>query len=147
MKKFRFSLEGVSKLQGMAVRHSELTLARAWEALLHAESERTSKQSALSRSVHSAPRGSFVAVQHLCDHDAEVRRLQVELAKSSTRRDGQAALADAARGNLIEARRRAKAVEKLRERRYLEFVREILREEQKGMDETASRRYQEKRAA
>lgn len=51
------------------------------------------------------------------------------------------------RARLLEAHREAEAVEKLRERRYVEFVREVLRVERKEMDEVAARTHRTREAA
>jgi flagellar FliJ protein len=147
MRKFRFPLEGVARVRELAVRRREVTLARAREELARAEEQRRLDAEAIRQSLRSAPRGSVVQVRQLLERDRELQRLRARLARQEeVLAEREAGMADE-RSRLLEARRDAKAVEKLRERRYVEFVREVVREEQKGTDEVASNRARQKRTA
>ena len=147
MRKFRFPLEGVARVRGLAVRQREVGLAQALEALAQAEEARRRQEEEIRGSLRSAPRGSVVHVRQLLEQDRHLRQLRAQLARVKEREAlGEAGVAEE-RTRLMEARRHAEAVEKLRARRYEEFLREVLREEQKGTDEVAARRVRMARAA
>jgi flagellar FliJ protein len=147
MRKFRFPLEGVARVRELAVRRREVDLAQAHEALARAEEARRRSEEELRRSLRSAPQGTVVQVRQLLEQDRALRRLRSRLQSEHETLDSSAAGVDRQRGLLLEAKREAEAVDKLRARRYQEFLREVLREEQKATDEVASRRMREKRAA
>jgi len=147
VKKFSFPLEGVSKLRERAVRDRELALARAHEELAEAEQAQRASQEELRRAVAHAPAGTIVHVRHLLELDAERRRLRADLLRKERRVESTHQKVVADRDQLVAARREAQVVERLRERRYLEFLRACLREEQKQTDEVAGRRHRTRSAA
>jgi flagellar FliJ protein len=147
MKKFRFPLEGVSRVRDLAVREREVGLAQAREALAEADEARERMAVRLRRSLEAAPKGTVVPVCQLLEHDAERRRLRVQLKREEERLLSRAAQVEAGRAQLVRARREAQAVEMLRQRRYTQFLYEVMREEQKETDESASRVVRQRRAA
>jgi flagellar export protein FliJ len=147
VRKFHFPLEGVARLRDVALREREVDLAKAQEAMQQAEAARRLREDELTLSLRSAPRGTVVHVRHLLEQDAELRRLRGELRRQEKVLATCTAKVDLGRERLVEARREAEAVEKLRARRYQEFLYEVLREEQKTTDEVAARKMRARQAA
>jgi flagellar export protein FliJ len=147
MKKFQFPLEGVKRVRERDVRTHEIELAKTQAALAAAEAARNRAAAELKQAVAQAPAGTVVHVRHLLELDAERRRLTGELSREERKLQGHSQAVDAQREKLLGARRDARAVEMLRERRYLEFLQAVVREEQKETDEVAARIVREKRAA
>ena len=146
MRKFQFPLDGVRRLRTLEVRRHEVELARAREALAQAESARERTTERLAATLKSAPRGRIVHVRQALDHDEQLRGLRHELEQHGRCLADGSARVETQRTRLIEARRGKEAVEKLRERRYIEFLQAVLKEDQKIHDEVASR-VREHRAA
>ncbi len=146
MKKFRFPLEAAARVRDLAVREREIELAGALREKEAAELARRRSEESWRRSLGRARPGTVVDVRELLERDAERRRLRAVLGHDEERFRRSGDTVDSERSRLLTARRDAQAVEKLRERRYVEFLRAVLREEQKATDETASRRDQMKKA-
>jgi flagellar export protein FliJ len=146
MRRFRFRLEGAHRVREIVVRERELGLARARRELEAASESRRAAEEKV-RSALEAPRPTVISVSRLIEQDAEQRRLLHELRREQEHLSEWSARVEDERALLLEARRDVKAVEKLRERRYLEFLREVIRQEQKGVDEVAARTFRERRAA
>ncbi len=147
MKKFHFTLEGVARVRELGVKERERTLAAAHDAQRQAEEARVGAAARLEHAVASSPAGTIVHVRHLLELDAERRRLRTELLREENRLQHEDRRVEAERGLLIEARRGAQAVEKLRERRYAEFLRAVVRAEQKVTDEAAARSHRQARVS
>jgi flagellar protein FliJ len=147
MRKFRFSLEGLARVRELDVRSHEVELAKTRAALAEAERARAGAADALRRSVAQAPAGTVVHVRHLLDLDADRRRLAHELKREEQRLEGTSLALETERERLMEARRDARVVEMLRDRRYLEFLQAVTREEQKMTDEVAARVVRKRGAA
>jgi len=147
MRKFRFPLEGVARVREVAVREREVGLARAQEELRQAEEAVRRTRDSMRRSLETAPHGAMVQVRLLLEQDHRLRALRHRFQGEAEERNRSAAGVETQRLGLVDARREAEAVEKLRARRYQDFLREVLREEQKGTDEVAARRVRERRAA
>lgn len=145
MKKFRFTLEGVARVRELGVKERERTLSAAREAQRVAEASCGEAARRLEQAVTAAPAGVVVQVRHLLELDAERRRLRTELLREESQLQREAERVEAERERLIEARRGAQAVEKLRERRYTEFLRAVVRAEQKATDEAAARTCRQER--
>jgi flagellar protein FliJ len=147
LRKFRFPLEGVARIRDMALREREIDLARAQETMHQAEEARRLRELEMKQSLRAAPRGTVVHVRQLLEQDTELRRLRVQLRRQEQVLAAASVRVDEGRGRVVEARREAEAVEKLRQRRYQEFLREVLREEQKVTDEAAARTVRLRKAA
>jgi flagellar FliJ protein len=147
VRKFHFSLEPLVRVRSLAVREREVALARAQEALQEAEKRRQEKEVELRRALGTAPRGAVVQVRELLEMDAERRRLRGQLHRAEQQLAQSGGQVEQERSHLLDARRDEKVVGKLRERRYFEYIRELLRHEQKALDEVAGRAAQKKRAA
>lgn len=139
MRKFQFSLEGVSRVREQLVKSRELELAKATHELVAAEAARHRLADALKRSLRAAPDGAVVDVTELLALERDRRRLATEMKRENVRIETWLRRVETERMALLHARRQAEAVEKLREKRYLEFVRSVIREEQKLTDEVAGR--------
>jgi flagellar protein FliJ len=147
MRKFKFSLEPLGRVRALAVRRQEVTFARAQEERVRADELCRESESELRRALHTGPRGGRVGVRDLMDLDAERRRLHGQLRHAEEKAVGAAGRVEEARLQLLEAQRDQKVLGKLREKRYLEYLGEILRQEQKALDEVAARGARQKRAA
>jgi flagellar protein FliJ len=147
VKKFQFSLEPLAKVRSLAVRQREVALARAQEALADAEARRLEKEEELRQALNTAPRGAIVQVRELLEMDAERRRLRGQLRHAEQQLVRSSGAVEDERSHLLDARRDEKVVGKLRERRYFEYIRDLLRHEQKALDEVASRGTEKRRAA
>jgi flagellar export protein FliJ len=147
MRKFHFALDGLGRVRSLAVRERETALAGAQQALSVAEAVGDRKAAEYHAAMRSTPRGSIVSARRLMERDAELAELRRAVREQEKRIASGAARVAVERAGLLEARRGERALEKLRERRYLEFARELLREEQKSHDEVAARRVREGRAA
>lgn len=136
MQKFRFALEGLERVRRQEVRGEEIRLAERLRSERTVRAERERVWGILSDSDAERPDNDPVALgiwearrQWLRQ---EIVRMEVELERAAN-----ATLLQ--RRKLEEAERRRKVVERLRERQTLDYVRELLREEQKELDEVAAR--------
>jgi flagellar export protein FliJ len=147
MRRFHFALDGLGRVRSLAVREHEVALARAREDLAIAEAVHDRRAAEYHAAMRLAPRGSVISVRRLMERDASLTELRRQVHEQERRVAGAEARVATVRAGLVEARKEERALEKLRERRYREFTREVLRQEQKGHDETAARRVREARAA
>lgn len=147
MRKFRFPLEGAARVRELRVKACQADLARTQLDLQRAEEEQRSAEDRIRRSMEGAPQGMMVQVRHLVERDNRLRRLEEDARAKEENLKRTITEVEEGRARLVEARRGARAVEKIRERRYVEFVRAVLGEEQKTTDEAASRSHRAKEAA
>ncbi len=147
MRKFRFPLEGAARVRELHVKTCQADLARTQLESKEAEEESRLAEEAIRRSVQSAPQGMMVQVQHLVERDNRLRRLKADARMKEENLKRTLTEVEEGRARLVEARRGARAVDKIRERRYVEFLKAVLSDEQKMTDETASRSHREKEAA
>lgn len=139
MKRFRFPLEGVSKVRENEVKAREGTLARAQRGLEEAGNAQRQLIDAMRSSLRHRPSGTVVDVSDLIELERERARIRGALLQQDEKLRGWLRQVETERDGLLEAKRKSEAVEKLRERRYLEFVQQLLREEQGHTDEVAGR--------
>ncbi len=147
MRKFSFALEGAARVRELRVRACQAELARTELELQAAEEESRQAGEAVRRSMQSAPQGMMVQVHHLLERDDRLRRLKADARVKEENLKRNLTEVEEGRARLVEARRGAKAVEKIRERRYIEFLRAVLSDEQKTTDEAASRIHRSREAA
>ncbi len=147
MRKFSFPLEGAARVRELRVKSCQAELARTQLESKEAEEESRLAEEAIRRSVQSAPQGMMVQVQHLVERDNCMRRLKADARMKEENLKRTLTEVEEGRARLVEARRGARAVEKIRERRYVEFLKAVLSDEQKMTDETASRSHRGKEAA
>lgn len=147
MKRFRFPLEGVSKVRETEVKAREATLARAQRGLAEAGETQRRLVDAMRQSLRTRPAGAVVDVSDLLEVERERERIRGALIQQDEKLRGWLREVETERDQLLEAKRRAEAVEKLRERRYLEFIQQVLREEQGQTDEVAGRMRTSRQAA
>jgi len=147
VRKFHFSLEPLCRVRTLAVRQREVSLARAREELERAEKARMEKEEELRSLLRQSPRGTLVQVRELLELDAERLRLRSLLRRAERELADSTEQVESERSHLLQARRDEKVVGKLRERRYLEYTREAQKQEQKSVDEVASRMKGRQRAA
>lgn len=139
MKRFRFPLEGVSKVRDNEVKAREATLASAQRELHAARETKSRLIDAMRSSLRRPGQSNVIDVTDLLALERERNRLRAQLTQQDEHLRNWIRQVEAERDRLLEARQKAEAVEKLRERRYLEFVQQVLREEQGMTDEVAGR--------
>lgn len=141
MKRFQFSLEKVLKLRAQQQEQAKRALgqAMAQEAAAHgalAAARRASEERATEAGTRERAGLSvfeFATLRHYVAFlQGEVRRHEglVAAAEAETKRRRLA---------LLEARRKEKALERLKERRFEQYQQEMLRGEQKELDEYGNR--------
>lgn len=147
MKRFQFPLDGLVKVRTQEVKTKQAQLASASRELAAAETARGRLADALRSSLRTAPHGSVVDVSSLLELERERMRLRHAMEEETTRIDQWLRRVEDERLQLTMARKRAEAVERLRQQRYLDFVRAIVRDEQKETDEVAGRVARGRKAA
>ena len=141
MKRFRFSLEKVLKLRTQEQEQAKRALAQAMAVEASARQaledvrarlqQRASEAGALERAGLSV--FEFANFRHYVAFlQGEEKRYAEELARAEQ-------MTQKRRLALLEARRREKALEKLKERRLEQYQQESLRHEQKELDEYGNR--------
>lgn len=138
VRRFRFALAGLEKVRQTRVDAAQLILAQT-EAGKRVEEERImSLDQRIEQTVTDASREGDLDLSTILEEETFVDELKRQREEALTRLDRWIAAVDHERARLVEARREKKALERLRERRYLEFVQEVLREEGQVTDEAAS---------
>lgn len=141
MKRFKFSLEKVLRLRSQETEQAKRALGRAMEAeeaarqsvesIASALAERITQMQARERAGLSA--AEFGVMRHF------LLFLQRELDQARGVLEAAQQVTQQRRLELLEARRRERALEKLKEHRLEGYLLESLREEQKELDEYANR--------
>lgn len=138
VKRFRFALAGLEKVRQARVDTARLVLART-EAAKRVEEERIMRlEQRIEKTVVDSSREGILDVTAVLEEERFVDELKRQREEALTRLDQWIESVDRDRAHLVELRKEAKALERLRERRYLEFVQEVLREEGQLTDEAAS---------
>lgn len=138
MKSFRFSLGGLEKVRQAQVDSARLALAASETARGAQEEEIMSLNRSIDETTNASQRDGVLDVDELLveerfsgaqrrKRDEQLRRLADMIARVEKDRE-----------RLTDARKEHRALERLRERRYLEFLQALLREEREQMDEAAS---------
>ncbi|MFH1144397.1 MAG: hypothetical protein V1774_07645 [Candidatus Eisenbacteria bacterium] len=141
MKRFRFRMEGLEKIREAAVDRARLRLAGS-ERVRRTEEERLMQiDAALAREVGSVPRTGMLDTHALLEEERRVLSLRDERQAAIVRLDEWIQTVETDRERLLGARQEARALARLRERRYLEFVREVLHDEKEQIDESAGVRH------
>ncbi|MCK4305248.1 MAG: flagellar FliJ family protein [Candidatus Eisenbacteria sp.] len=138
MKRFRFALQGLEKVRQVRLDDARLALART-EAKRRAEEERIMRleQKMDETSVASAREGTL-DITGLLEEQRYIGELRRQRQGAIERLSQWIGAVEKDRQELLRVSKEHKALERLRERRYLEFVREVMREETQQSDETAS---------
>jgi flagellar biosynthesis chaperone FliJ len=137
MKRFRFALDGLIRVREQEVRDQQIRLAGAARFQEEARRRRDERIALLSRTMLPASVRVDIAEMAALEEDRaalrrQLRRDEETLALCTER------LREEQR-RLEHANQRKEAVVELRQRRYLEFMRQVMRNEQKEHDEIASR--------
>jgi flagellar protein FliJ len=141
VKRFRFSLERVLKLRSQETEAAKRALARALSAeelarirVLEAQAALTTRtEEAQMREQVGLTAAEFGAVRSF------LAFLQRDLARAVQQLSLVRQVTEQRRRELMAARKRERALEKLRERRLDAYTLEVLREEQKELDEFGTR--------
>ena len=147
MKKFHFPLRGLEKVREAAVDQARRRLAGS-ERARQAEEERIMHiDVALTREIGSVPRTGALDIAALLVEERCVDDLHARRHAAIARLQQWIREVEADRARLLAARREARALARLRERRYLEFVREVLRDEGEQIDESGAVRHERRKRA
>lgn len=137
MKRFRFALDGLVRVREQEVRDQQIRLANAARAYEQARLVRDERQALLDRLTLPPSASIDPAEKASLEEDRAALRRQLQRDEQSLRLHAERLRAE--QEELERVNQRKEAVLNLRERRYLEFVRAVLRDEQKEHDEIASR--------
>jgi len=138
VKRFRFALSGLEKVRQARVDEARLVLARS-EARKRGEEVRImTLEQKIKETAAKGNRDGVLDMTELLEEQEYLRDLRRQREDALTRLDGWIQAVEQDRQRLLQARREHKALERLRERRYLEFVKEVLREETQTTDEAGS---------
>lgn len=140
MRKFHFALDGLVRVREHEVRVQRARVASAAKALQQARDRSETRQHELHVHLGARPGGARLDLESLRVWDenrAEIcRRMEREMETVEL----WAKRLQEEQHELELTHRRQEAVLKLRERRYVEFMRALLREEQQEVDERTGQR-------
>lgn len=139
MKRFRFALQGLEKVRQARVDEARLQLARSEETRRAEEERIMSLEQKIAQTAAESKRDGVLDMQALLDEDRYLDDLRQRRGEALERLENWIAAVEADRQRLLRARKEQKALERLRERRYLEFVREVMRDETETIDEAAGK--------
>jgi flagellar export protein FliJ len=142
VRKFRFALSGLEKIRRAEVDRAYAQFAESERARLREEEGIMHLDSAMAASIGFAPRSGQLDGRALADEARYLGTLRERRAVALTRLEQWIATVERDRARLTLTRKEHKAVERLRERRYLEFVSEVLREERRDLDEAGAVRHE-----
>lgn len=140
MKKFHFALDGLVRVREHEMHVQEARVASAAHALQQARDRRAGRGRELEAHLLARPTGVCVDLHSLRIWDENRVEISRRLGREQETVDQWVQRVHAEQHELELAHRRHEAVLKLRERRYLEFMRTLLREEQREADERSGQR-------
>jgi flagellar FliJ protein len=147
MKRFRFPLAGLVKVREAKVDGARRELAASERGRQEEEEAIMKLEAAMERERGVARRQGALDPAALAAEDRHVAGLREQRAAARDRLGDWIGAVERDRRRLLEARQELRALERLRERRYLEFVQEVLREESAALDESGTTRYLRQRQA
>ena len=148
MKRFRFPLSGVQRVREEETKQEQRKLAR------HHRAESQAREN-LEDAMNEEGKGMETARDQLRSRNNawEVHQGRLHLEELRSQRETAAErvtetaqLTERAREGFQAAERREKILDRLRNRRYSEFVTFVLRDEQKEMDEAAAQQFHRRAA-
>ena len=142
MKRFRFRLSGLERIRRGTVDRAYAQLARSERERRHGEEEIMHWDAAIAEGTGRISRQGRVDAAALANEARDLGTLRDRRHSASQRLEGWISAVEADQQRLSRSRQELKAVERLREQRFLEFVREVLREETREIDEVAAVRHQ-----
>jgi flagellar protein FliJ len=139
VKRFRFALEGLEKVRQARVDGARLALAKS-EAARRAEEERImSLEQGIATTAAESQREGILDLNALIEEEQYIDDLRRRRGEALERLETWITAVEADRLRLVNARKEQKALERLRERRHLEFLREVMRDETQTIDEAAGK--------
>lgn len=138
MRKFHFALSGLERIRQAEVDRAYAQLAESERARLREAEGIMQLDSTMTANIGIAPRAGQLDSRALADEARYLGTLRARRAVALTRLEQWIATVERDRARLTLTRREHKAVERLRERRYLEFVHEVLRDERRDLDEAGA---------
>jgi flagellar export protein FliJ len=139
MKRFRFALEGLEKVRQARVDEAQLALARSEAARRAQEGRIMSLEQEIATTAAESKREGILDMNALLEEEQYIDDLRRQRGEALERLETWITAVEADRQRLLNARKEQKAIERLRERRYLEFMREVMREETQMIDEAAGK--------
>jgi flagellar FliJ protein len=138
VKQFRFPLAGLEKVRQAREDQARLALARS-EAAQRAEEDHIMRlEQEMVHTAKASAREGVLNVDELVAEERYLGELRRQRTEALVRLEQWIGAVEQDRQRLLQARKERKALERLRERRYLEFVQEVLREEGQLTDEAGS---------
>ncbi|MBM3318717.1 MAG: flagellar FliJ family protein [Candidatus Eisenbacteria bacterium] len=141
MKKFRFALHGLERIREIEVDRARARLADSERARQAEEEGIMRLDAALAAGAGACPRQGRLDGAALAAEDRYLGALRDRREEAVGRLGAWIRTVESDRRRFTRARQERQAVERLRERRYLEFVQEVLREEGRELDEVAGVRH------
>jgi flagellar export protein FliJ len=142
MKRFRFALSGLEKIRQVEVDRAYAQLAQSERARREKEQDIMNLNSAIADNTGVLSRQGTLDTVGLTEEARHLGLLCNRREAALERLDRWMGAVETDRLRLAKARKEHQAIERLRERRYLEFVREVLREETRELDEAGALRFQ-----
>lgn len=139
VKRFRFALQGLEKVRQARVDAARLALARSERTRREEEERIMSLEQEITATAADAKRDGVLDLNVLLEEEQYIDDLRHRRGEALERLETWIAAVEADRQRLLRARKERKALERLRERRYLEFVREVMRDETQSIDEAAGK--------
>jgi flagellar export protein FliJ len=138
VKRFRFALQGLEKLRQARVDEARLALAKSASAQRVEEENIMTIEEQIQNTAAGATREGILDMTEVLEEERYVNDLRRRRTDAFERLGQWIAVVEEDRQRLLKASQEHKALEKLHERRHLEFMREVLREEGHMNDEAAS---------
>jgi flagellar export protein FliJ len=141
-------LEGLRKVREETARQKALELAQHRRAA-HDAHESARQAGEETREGEKRIREGFTGRTsgwELKQGEIHLMDLRKRQSASENRHAEETQAAERARGRLQAAEREREAIDRLRDRRYVEFLKAVLREEQQGTDEAAAEQFRRKAA-
>ncbi len=139
VRRFRFALQGLEKVRQARVDEARLALARSEETKRAEEVRIMGLEQEMAATAVGSKRDGVLDMNALLEEEQYIDDLRQRRGEALERLETWIAAVEADRQRLLRARKEQKALERLRERRYLEFVREVMRDETQTIDEAAGK--------
>jgi flagellar protein FliJ len=149
MKSFLFNLQAALDLREREEQAARAALAESMQALRAAERELAWCRGERTQAGRTQARleASGAPAEQLRHHHRYARYLWVRIGAAQEGVSGATRRSEERRIEWIEAERRRRALQRLRERQYLRYRREAVRDEDRQLDETVTARWRPPRAA
>lgn len=143
MNRFKFRLESVLRVRGVEETRRKREFSVALQGVQNAEARmnETLQEMEDQDRIAAERETGALTVQELKIHNQYTRQLELKKANHAVLLTRAREVLDTRMNELLEATRRKKTIERLRERSYMEHVKEVNREEQADLDELTTQKY------